>query len=48
MKNRDVFTINGFPNNFIAAQFWVSTATRNWSTVTKIVEFARMSRPVFG
>jgi len=30
----------------VQARLWVSTTTRNWSTVTKIVEFARMSRPV--
>jgi uncharacterized protein (DUF1697 family) len=31
----------GFPNNFIEKELGVSATTRNWSTVTKVVEFAR-------
>ena len=52
MENLDVFTVSGpkqngfFCNNFIEAQLGVSATTRNWSTVTKIVEFARVLRPV--
>jgi len=31
----------GFPNNFIEKQLDVSATSRNWSTVTKIVDLAR-------
>jgi len=31
----------GFPNNFIEKELGVSATSRNWSTVTKIVEFAK-------
>jgi uncharacterized protein (DUF1697 family) len=49
MKDRDVFIVSrpkrrgffGFPNLFIEEAFGVPATTRNWSTVTKIVEFAR-------
>ena len=49
MKNREVFIVSrrkkngfyGFPNNFIEKELGVSATTRNWSTVTKIVAFAR-------
>ena len=37
----------GFPNNFIEQQLGVTATSRNWSTVTKIVEISRtpMSEP---
>jgi hypothetical protein len=49
MRNRDVFIVSrrkkngfyGFPNNFIEKELGVSATSRNWTTVTKIVEFAR-------
>jgi uncharacterized protein (DUF1697 family) len=49
MNDRDVFIISrptrpgffGFPNLFVEEALGVSATTRNWSTVTKIVEFAR-------
>jgi uncharacterized protein (DUF1697 family) len=49
IKNLDVFIVSrrkksglyGFPNNFIEKEFGVSATSRNWSTVTKIVEFLR-------
>lgn len=49
MKNREVFIVSrrkkngfyGFPNNFIEKELGVSATSRNWSTVTKIVEFLR-------
>jgi uncharacterized protein (DUF1697 family) len=31
----------GFPNNFVEETLGVSATTRNWSTVTKMVEFVR-------
>ena len=31
----------GFPNNFVEQQLGVAATTRNWSTVTKIVELCR-------
>lgn len=48
MKNLDVFIVSrqkkngfyGFPNNFIEKELGVSATTRNWSTVTKIVDLA--------
>lgn len=50
MSDREVFVVSrrkkngffGFPNNFIEHELEVSASTRNWSTVTKIVEFVRM------
>jgi uncharacterized protein (DUF1697 family) len=50
MSDREVFVVSrrkkngffGFPNNFIEHELEVSATTRNWSTVTKIVEFVRM------
>jgi uncharacterized protein (DUF1697 family) len=33
----------GFPNNFIEKELGVTATSRNWSTVTKIVSFARDS-----
>jgi uncharacterized protein (DUF1697 family) len=52
MKNLDVFVVSGrkkngfygFPNNFIEKELGVLGTTRNWSTVMKIVEFARHER----
>jgi uncharacterized protein (DUF1697 family) len=49
MKNREVFIVSrrkkngfyGFPNNFIEKELGVSATTRNWSTLSKIVEFVR-------
>ena len=49
MKKLEVFVLSrrkkngfyGFPNNFIEKQLGVSATTRNWTTVSKIVEFAR-------
>lgn len=49
MSDREVFIVSrpkengffGFPNNFIEKELGVSATSRNWSTVTKIVEFAR-------
>jgi uncharacterized protein (DUF1697 family) len=49
MTDLDVFTLSGpkksgfygFPNNFIEKALGVPATTRNWSTVLKIVEFAR-------
>ena len=49
MKDLDVFILSrrkpngffGFPSNFIEKELGVSATSRNWSTVTKIVEFAR-------
>lgn len=49
MRDREVFIASrrkksgfyGFPNNFIEKELGVSATTRNWSTVTKIVAFAR-------
>jgi uncharacterized protein (DUF1697 family) len=51
-KGREVFIVSrrkpngfyGFPNNFIEKEFGVLATSRNWSTVTKLVEFARQSR----
>jgi uncharacterized protein (DUF1697 family) len=51
MKNREVFIVSrrkkngfyGFPNNFIEKELGVSATSRNWSTVTKIVQFVRSS-----
>ena len=48
VKNLDVFIVSrqkpngffGFPNNFIEKEFGVSATSRNWSTITKVVEFA--------
>jgi uncharacterized protein (DUF1697 family) len=34
----------GFPNNFIEKELGVSATSRNWSTVTKIVAFARLAQ----
>ena len=49
MKNLEVFIVSrrkkngfyGFPNNFIEKELGVSATSRNWSTLTKLVEFAR-------
>ncbi|PYV38470.1 MAG: DUF1697 domain-containing protein [Acidobacteria bacterium] len=49
MKNLEVFIVSrrkkngfyGFPNNFIEKELGVAATSRNWWTVTKIVEFAR-------
>ncbi len=49
MRGCEVFIVSrrkkngsyGFPNNFIEKELGVSATSRNWSTVTKIVEFAR-------
>jgi uncharacterized protein (DUF1697 family) len=49
MKNLEVFIISrrrkngfyGFPNNFIEKELRTSGTTRNWSTLTKIVDLVR-------
>jgi uncharacterized protein (DUF1697 family) len=49
MSGREVFIVSGrkpngffgFPNNFIEKELDVVATTRNWSTVTKTVDFAR-------
>ncbi len=49
LKSLEVFIVSrrkksgfyGFPNNFIEKELGVSATSRNWTTVTKIVEFAR-------
>jgi uncharacterized protein (DUF1697 family) len=49
IRNREAFIVTrqkpngffGFPNNFIEKELGVSATSRNWSTVTKIVDFAR-------
>jgi len=49
MKNLNVFIVSrrkksgfyGFPNNFIEKELGISATSRNWSTLTKIVEFVR-------
>jgi uncharacterized protein (DUF1697 family) len=49
MRDREVFIVSrpkkngffGFPNNFIEEHLCVAATSRNWSTVTKIIEFAR-------
>ena len=51
MTDREVFIVSrrkkngfyGFPNNFIEKELGVSATTRNWSTVTKIVEFLQQA-----
>jgi hypothetical protein len=32
----------GFPNNFVEKELGVSATSRNWSTITKIIEFPKM------
>jgi uncharacterized protein (DUF1697 family) len=49
LKNLEVFIVSrrkpngffGFPNNFIEKELGIIATSRNWSTVTKIVDFAR-------
>jgi uncharacterized protein (DUF1697 family) len=49
MKDREVFVVSrrkkngfyGFPNNFIEKELGVQATSRNWSTVSRIVEFGR-------
>ena len=49
MRGQEVFVVSrpkkngffGFPNNFIEKEFGISATTRNWSTVTKIAQFAQ-------
>src|SRR4029077_12259160 len=49
MRSTEVFVVSrrkpngffGFPNAFVEKEFGVSATSRNWSTVTKIVEFAQ-------
>jgi uncharacterized protein (DUF1697 family) len=49
VKNLEAFVVSrrkpngffGFPNSFIEKELGVSATSRNWSTVTKIVEFAK-------
>ena len=49
MGNLEVFVVSrrkpngffGFPNAFVEKEFGVSATSRNWSTVTKIIEFAQ-------
>jgi uncharacterized protein (DUF1697 family) len=46
MRDRDVFVVSrrkkngffGFPNNFVEKELGVTATTRNWSTVTKIIQ----------
>ncbi len=50
MSDRDVFVVSrrkkngffGFPNNFVEKELGVSATSRNWSTITKIIEFLQM------
>ncbi len=44
IKNCDLFSITpeingrfGFPNNFVEKEFGISSTTRNWNTITKII-----------
>ena len=37
----------GFPNNFIEKELVVSATTRNWSTVTKLLEFSRKAMSAY-
>jgi uncharacterized protein (DUF1697 family) len=49
VKNLEVFILSrrkpngffGFPNNFIEQELGVLATSRNWSTVTKVLNFAR-------
>ena len=49
LNDREVFIVSrpkksgffGFPNNFIEEQLGVTATSRNWSTVTRIVELSR-------
>ena len=49
MRSLEVFVVSrrkpngffGFPNAFVEKEFGVSATSRNWSTVTKIIEFAQ-------
>ena len=49
MSGREVFIVSrrkkngffGFPNNFIEQELGVTATSRNWSTITKIVELVR-------
>jgi uncharacterized protein (DUF1697 family) len=49
MRRLEVFVVSrrkpngffGFPNAFVEREFGVSATSRNWSTVTKIIEFAQ-------
>ena len=49
IKNLEAFIVSrrkpngfyGFPNNFIEKELGVSATSRNWSTVTKVVDFAQ-------
>jgi uncharacterized protein (DUF1697 family) len=49
MKNLDVFVVSrrkkngcyGFPSNFIEKELGVRATSRNWSTMTKLVELVR-------
>jgi uncharacterized protein (DUF1697 family) len=49
MNDREVFVVSrrksngffGFPNAFVEEAFKTSATSRNWSTVTRIVEFVR-------
>lgn len=49
MNDREVFVVSrrkkngffGFPNRFIETELGIPATSRNWSTVTRIVEFAR-------
>jgi uncharacterized protein (DUF1697 family) len=49
MKNLDVFVVSrrkksgfyGFPNNFVEKELGVSATSRNWSTVSRIVQLIR-------
>jgi uncharacterized protein (DUF1697 family) len=49
MKNLDVFVVSrrkksglyGFPNNFVEKELGVSATSRNWSTVSRIVQLIK-------
>jgi hypothetical protein len=49
MSGRQVFIVSrpnprgfyGFPNNFIEKELQVSATSRNWNTITRIVNFAQ-------
>ncbi len=50
MSDREVFVVSrrkkngffGFPNNFVEKELGVSATSRNWSTITEIIEFLQM------
>jgi hypothetical protein len=53
MTEREVFVVSrrkrngsyGFPNAFVEAELGVQATTRNWSTITRIVELLKKTSP---